>query len=708
MIRRIILTGLVNLVLVVTFPLAAYADTAPADPTDPNASETPSTTTDIPANNNPTPPTDNSEPVTPTDNIVTQPANPQGPAQTPGPSSPTGADSTSYSYNPSTGLWENAYYTWDPVTHLTQPKTQQSYSYNPGTGMWDTTQYVFDPAQGQYVPNVVSVAMPPSGAALLNPAASTSDSGPGSTNNVNNDTQNNGYFNLFFNGSISNTVNNMAASGNASVIGNTIAGSALTGEATDISNILNMLQSTWNIQPASNLLTFSTDINGDVNGDLTLNLPSINDTGPLSTNNSSTQNQNNLTVNNQGSGLINNDITVGSKSGDAAVSDNTQAGGATTGAANSVANVVNVLNTAIDAGKSFLGVVNINGNLNGDILLPPNFLDQLISSSAPRATVNTSAIQNNNVVANFNNNQAIDNQLNIGAASGSATVANNTTAGNATSGNAGTNVTIFNLTGNQVVAKNSLMLFVNVLGQWVGLIMDAPPGSTAAALCGGTCNSSVLADNNVNVNSDVNNVINNKLNVNAQSGNALVSDNTRAGNATSGNATASANLLNMMNSSFDDSGWFGILFINVFGTWHGSFGINTDAGNMLAAGNNTTGPTATFATATSSIPPKVFSFIPHGSAGLPAQVNDQEVSDSGGNSQTKVLAASTTKSTLPPAAHSAHLSASSAINWLLPIVGASIVLLIMGAGTAGELNDRLSAAIVSHKVSKRGANQTKV
>jgi len=48
---------------------------------------------------------------------------------------------------------------------------------------------------------------------------------------------------------------------------------------------------------------------------------------------------------------------------------NTTAGSATTGDAAAIANIVNVINSIIGAGQSFIGTININGNLDGEILL---------------------------------------------------------------------------------------------------------------------------------------------------------------------------------------------------------------------------------------------------------------------------------------------------------------------------------------------------
>jgi hypothetical protein len=41
-------------------------------------------------------------------------------------------------------------------------------------------------------------------------------------------------------------------------------------------------------------------------------------------------------------------------------------------------------------------------------------------------------------------------------------------------------------------------------------------------------------------------------------------------------------LVNVEDSTMSLSDWFGVLFINVFGTWNGSFGVNTAAGNPIA------------------------------------------------------------------------------------------------------------------------------
>src|SRR5579864_3377904 len=57
-----------------------------------------------------------------------------------GPQKPNGAAANTYQYNANTGLWENDYYTWDPVSHQTGLKTPLTYTCDPTTNQWDYTQ----------------------------------------------------------------------------------------------------------------------------------------------------------------------------------------------------------------------------------------------------------------------------------------------------------------------------------------------------------------------------------------------------------------------------------------------------------------------------------------------------------------------------------------------------------------------------------------
>jgi hypothetical protein len=591
-------------------PISAFADGSTTDPSsDPSSSS--STTTTTPSDDSgsssdtsTTPSTSGSSSSTPSTPAASTSSTDK--SKSTGPNTPTGAAASTYTYDAATGLWSNQYYTWNPTTGQTTPITPQTYSYNPSTGMWDTTQWAFDAATDSYQPNVVTVTTPPAGAATANTPSSSSDVTPDtSSNSSGSDSTNpststtntsNGIFDNFYNASISNNISGNAQSGDSLVVGNTTGGDAASGNALDLDNVINMVQSSSGL---GNVATFEDNITGNVDGNLLL------DPGTLESATDPTT-VNNIAVNNDSTGEINNDVDLTAGSGNATVANNTTGGSATSGNADAVANVVNMINSIISANQSFLGVINIYGNLDGNILVPSDLLNSLLATNGSSSTTPTDAT----TTVDNTNDQAINNDVSTAASTGQASVTGNTSAGSATSGNASTNVTIFNLTGAQIVASNSLLVFVNVLGTWVGFIMNAPAGTTAAALGGGVTTDTTGGTSNTAVNNSTNDAINNDIQLGATSGDANVSNNTTAGDATSGDATSSANLLNLENSDFSLSNWFGVLFINVFGNWIGSLEATSDT----AAASNTPTSTTAVAANTGIKGVGVFSFVPTGSS----------------------------------------------------------------------------------------------
>lgn len=531
--------------------------------------------------------------------IVEEPAPVVEQPKTPGPQEPTGPENTSYTYNPQTGLWENQYYTWDPVSKKTSPKSEKTYSYNPSTGAWDTNAWIYAPESGKYVPTTISVPTAAPADQTLNttnkPAneLSTTSTGllqsgaanlvrPGSLEVTTYNSNNNGYFDNFFNADISVSVSANAQSGNASVLQNTIGGNALTGNASSTATILNLLQSTWGISGlAPNM--FTENIQGDYFGDIVLD-PSL----------LQVENNNNfdeLVVNSTQNVSVVNNIDLKAQSGDALVQGSTQAGDATSGSATAILNLMNIINSSISTGQSFIGMLNIFGNFEGDVLMPNNPLESLLASNIPTTEINLAEGVDSSLVLNNENNVNIDNNITATAVSGDAVVGMNTEAGNAVSGSAGTSITVFNLIGSNVVAERALLVFVNVEGTWVGFITGAPEGSNAAMLGGG-----VESHQNISGNTEYtteNNVsITNNVNLSATTGSASVLQNTTAGRATSGNASAAANITNISNSTFSLANWFGMLFINIFGNWNGSFGTDTAFGDAPDSNPNPVNPSS--------------------------------------------------------------------------------------------------------------------
>ncbi|MES2876576.1 MAG: hypothetical protein V4678_03850 [Patescibacteria group bacterium] len=431
----------------------------------------------------------------------------------------------------------------------TPPKT--TYTFDAETQKWNSNTWQWDAAAKKYV-RVVQVVEPQA----VEPGAATSSTPSGTS--LSSSTK----------ASIANALDSIGTSGNASVRGNTTGGSATSGDALASATIINKVDSTMSNSNNTEAATFVMDVMGDVNGDIMLEpmLLKAMLEARVSEGGDTQMNSSNDTS-------IQNDINLTATSGSATVSSNTGAGDATTGSANTMANVMNLVNSMIAANQSFDGTINIYGNLNGDILIAPDFLAQMLASNGIQASA-TGATQ-----LNARDTQEIVNNVSLAAESGAALVAGNTRAGDATSGAADTNLVIFNMTGHEIVAANSLLVFINVLGSWVGVIVDAPQGATAAAIGDGVTKNDIQPS--LVVDATNNTRITNNINLGSYSGDASVVGNTSAGDATSGDATASANIANISNSSMGLTGWFGRLFINVFGTWNGSFGVNTSAGDPI-------------------------------------------------------------------------------------------------------------------------------
>jgi hypothetical protein len=576
----------------------------------------------------------------------------------PGINSPSGASALAFHYNCVTGMWESDHYIYNPTTGEYTARDPIIFTYNGSTGLYDTEFWVWNAPSSSYRLAQQSVSQPPAGAVVVGapaPTASISDTGAGSNNEINND-GNLGSANISGTGADSNNeinsqcgqggacntlvlnnasiatvynlLNSDANSGNVMVMNNTGNGSGASGNADVLANIFNLLQSSSSALGSGNIVSFVSNIDGDVNGDLLFDPTMLGAVQPAG---GGLGGSSDITINNSVDAAINNNIDLAATSGDVVVSQNTGSGSATSGSAKAIANVVNLINSAISSGQSFIGTVNINGNLNGDILVPPDLIEQLIATNVPTVTISMTGANSNNEVNNNGssttditntNNQGITNNVDANACTGTAEANYNTGAGSATTGDANTSITAFNLTGSNVIGANSILVFVNVVGEWVGMIVNAPQGATAAQFGGGitsnisetgsdsnnTINNNTSSDTNID--NTANQTITNNINADACSGDASANYNTGNGRARSGDADVAVNLLNVQNSSLSLSNWFGILFINVFGRWNGSFGVNTSAGDPVV---NPFIAAAGGAGGISNVPP-VFSFVPRGSS----------------------------------------------------------------------------------------------
>ncbi len=321
--------------------------------------------------------------------------------------------------------------------------------------------------------------------------------------------------------------------------------------------------------------------------------------GSDSTNNAAVnQIMNNYTFQNNEATLENN-MLLTANSGDNQADQNTGGDSAIeTGDANISANVINFLNNNI-AGNIILGVVNIFGELIGDIILPEDQLNTTLATAANigngSGSTNSALIDNeiNNTTVQTND-ALIQNNLDFEANTGENQTSKNT-GGNSVieTGEASIESQTINIANSSLNGGNWWLVLVNAAGTWVGKILGAEDQSNIAGSskteflvdsngditvtntdngAGSTNNASSTQVTNTNtVQNNIAQIINN-INLFANTGRNSASKNT-GGDSTikTGNADVIANLVNFVNNNITGGGRLTVTIVNVFSSWIGDF-----------------------------------------------------------------------------------------------------------------------------------------
>ena len=327
--------------------------------------------------------------------------------------------------------------------------------------------------------------------------------------------------------------------------------------------------------------------------------------GVNSDNDASINSDTNNTTNQTNDGAVNNDLYLTSDSGNNTASKNT--GGdsyITTGDAQVSGNVLTLLNNNL-AGNVILGVVNIFGDLIGDIILPESALNAFFCATCGGNTTLVNSGNGDNSDNNASSNQTvidtinqvnvadIDNNLILTANTGKNSASRNT-GGDAyiTTGNADVTAQVLNIANNNIIGGNWWLVIINRAGQWIGQIVGAPQGAMFAGSSGTEFavdeNGQITAINSGNgtgstndafVDSTVNNTtnqtnnaeVNNNIYLSANTGKNETNSNTKGDNyITTGDAKVIANLVNFVNNNIV-GGKLLVTFVNVFGNWFGDF-----------------------------------------------------------------------------------------------------------------------------------------
>lgn len=247
-----------------------------------------------------------------------------------------------------------------PVSEPEAPKL--NYTYNENTGYWDSEKWQYNPVTGAYETPPPPIVIEPLVEETSNTETKSVDTNVTAENNL--------------------TSN--ATSGDSAITENTAGGTATTGDAAAVATILNTVNSSVTVGDNQKVSNFTQDIMGDVKGDIVLYpmlLKAMLEAEAGGDKSSTIDVKNNF--------QLDNSVGLVAKSGDADVTKNTSAGDATTGSAMAVANVVNILNSMIATHQSFIGTINIYGNLEGDILIAPDFIPQMLASNKDDETSST-------------------------------------------------------------------------------------------------------------------------------------------------------------------------------------------------------------------------------------------------------------------------------------------------------------------------------
>ena len=299
---------------------------------------------------------------------------------------------------------------------------------------------------------------------------------------------------------------------------------------------------------------------------------------------------------------IDNSMTLAANSGDNRADRNTGGDSTiTTGDANVSANALTLANNNL-AGQILYGVVNIYGELVGDIIFPEELLSGCCAGSTSVANTGNGADSTNTAGANLStanttvqtNVAEINNNLNLDAISGDNSTSRNTDGNNSiTTGNTSVDAQVLNIANSNIAGGVWWLVLVNEAGQWVGRIMGAPDGANFAGSSGsefsvndageitvvnsgngaGSQNQAAVDQSQSNTTIQTNTLaLNNNLNLSANTGGNSASRNTGGNSSvTTGDAQIMANLVNFVNNNISSGGKLVVTVVNVFGSWLGNF-----------------------------------------------------------------------------------------------------------------------------------------
>jgi uncharacterized repeat protein (TIGR01451 family) len=285
-----------------------------------------------------------------------------------------------------------------------------------------------------------------------------------------------------------------------------------------------------------------------------------------------------ITLNNSSSAEVTNDVTIEANSGSNTIGSSGGASLIETGDITIFNNLLNMVNLNLAGEDWFFAVVNVFGELEGDIVLPgmagevteaeaEELFEQVEQMDVPASEIiitNSSfanVINNMDVLANTGANDIVD-------SSGQATI---------NTGDIISNLSSFNFINCNLYGNTWKFTRVNVFGNWQGLIHGLPEGydyfadENGVTIYNDFLNQSLFGETyaKLMVNNNNTAAITNNVAITANSGDNAILHSQGDSTINTGDIIVHSSLVNFINSNFIGNDWE-FSMINVFGDWQGN------------------------------------------------------------------------------------------------------------------------------------------
>lgn len=373
------------------------------------------------------------------------------------------------------------------------------------------------------------------------------------------------------NADTNNTIDLSLNTGENQIGNNSVVGNIDTGDIESLINLINISNSEF--APGSSVgseLILGADTNQIVL------IPSLvrlllenSNTGPFSENLNTVDNSNIVSIfdlNNYANTI--NNIGINANTGRNDILNSTKVGNLTTGDINLGVNLINIANLLMPNTLFSVDIWNVLGPFNGGIIIP-----ELANIATGPNSSNQNLLSSSNDLAVFVNQDAnLDNSLNVNTNTGGNQIGDNTATGDISTGDTKIKSALTNIV--NAVAEPVVYL-INVFGKWTGSLFGLDPSRVIVNQINDTTGPDSLNQNIVNSENDVNFSLDNnanianRININANTGDNKIKNNTVIGDIKTGSINITENIINVLNSLSEDVGRFTLRIVNIFGDWNG-------------------------------------------------------------------------------------------------------------------------------------------